>query len=232
MSVLKKLSEIKQVTLYVPALNDVTGSVESTLLLTQIYYWSRIYDHKRFYKNIYACRKEEKRAGQKSWQEELNFTRYQIRKSFDELISRELVKVFVENRTHKTYISLCLDKFLDACKRIKMQSLPDLLPISDGRKPPLLTVGNGPIPTVALGTIAETTQRLPESDLKLSDLKKIVGGLPEGERRKIFARVKNYLSKFKTIGVSESFKKSVLKLEIDKYNNNKSKNETKINTEK
>jgi len=217
MSVLKKLSEVKQVTLYVPALNKVTGSPENTLLLTQVYYWSRVYDHKKFYKNIYNVRPEEKKLGQKSWCEELGFTRYQIRKSFDKLIDLGFINLEIQNRTHKTYIGLNLNKFVEACKAVKIGAIEQLSPVSEGSKPPLLTVVNGPFPKVEHRTIPEITQRLPERDLKLSELKKMLGDIPEEPRRKIVERVKNYLSKFKVIGITKSFKKSVLALEIEKY---------------
>ncbi|MCK8827131.1 DnaD domain protein [Natroniella acetigena] len=76
----KAIVEEKKSLVYKPALNEITSSVLSSILLQQIMYWAEKSDNK-FFKFMSPCKHEKYKKGD-SWQEELGFSKYELRTAF------------------------------------------------------------------------------------------------------------------------------------------------------
>jgi hypothetical protein len=66
---------------YYPELNGITGSINATLVLLQLEYWSEKCKGNQFYKFLDVCEHEKYRQGD-SWVEELGFTKHEFRTAF------------------------------------------------------------------------------------------------------------------------------------------------------
>ncbi|WP_069998577.1 hypothetical protein [Cellulosilyticum sp. I15G10I2] len=66
---------------YYPELNQVTGSVNATIVLLQLEYWFEKCKGNKFYKFLECCEHEKYRQGD-SWTEELGFTKNEFRTAF------------------------------------------------------------------------------------------------------------------------------------------------------
>jgi hypothetical protein len=66
---------------YYPELNGITGSINATLILLQLEYWSERCKGNQFYKFLDVCEHEKYRQGD-SWVEELGFTKHEFRTAF------------------------------------------------------------------------------------------------------------------------------------------------------
>ena len=179
MSYVNLLANDKNIIIYRPELNKVTGSPLATILLCQVMYWSSKFHHKEFYKNIYKPNSKAKGKNQKSWSGELGFNNYQTRKAFDILQEKKLVSIRVENSSHNTYVKLNRDNLEYELKRIYTDTEQEnravlqgdkreQLPFSKVETPPFLKVTfgpsskvtNGPSSKVTFRTTTETTHRL------------------------------------------------------------------------
>jgi len=232
MSYYEFLSFDKNILLYRPELNKITGSPIATLLLCQIIYWSSKCQHKEFYKNIYQSNKQARDNKQKSWKDELGFNRYQIEKAIDILRSKDIIDVRVVNSSHNTYVKLNAEKlekeleilYKGRKKKEKAVAEGKQRTVAEGEQPPLSKVNNR--------TITDTTQRLhrekPEDFLlrtfsKEEDriteykIRKMMKELKEDERRDVRKRAKQFLEKYPQMKDIPTFKLGILHAYIKRY---------------
>lgn len=87
------LADDKSVICYRPQLNQITGSVLSTILLQQIMYWYKQNNFKPFYKFKSPCQHRYYKPGD-SWLEETGFSLYE----FNSAIQKIGIKITKENR--------------------------------------------------------------------------------------------------------------------------------------
>lgn len=222
----------KNIILYRPELNKITGNPLATVLLCQIVYWSNKYQDEEFYKNIYRSNKQAKRNKQKSWMDELGYNRYQIEKAFEVLISKKLVSVRTENSSHNTYVKLnieFLEKLLipiytnNGSKKspVVEGEQRELFPVVEGEQRTVVEGEQPPLPTFDNRSITETTQRLPEkvgtflkktfeSDKykKITEyqLRKLMHKLTADQKEKVKNETEKYMKNFPEMAKSNIFR--------------------------
>jgi len=79
-----QVSDRKRSIPYRPEYNIITGSVEGSILIQQIWYWWKNNNHKPFYKYRSPCKAKRYKKGD-SWLEELGFTGYAFDKAIDSI---------------------------------------------------------------------------------------------------------------------------------------------------
>jgi len=232
MSLLNLLAHDRNVILYRPELNKITGSPNASILLSQIIYWSTKYDHDEFYKNIFIANKKAKENNQQCWSEELGFTRRQIETAFYKLKSKNLIIVKVNSLEHNTYIKLNKDELnkqletvYNGDRKSKKGECTKRTLGDGGKRQSGLAVNANP-------SITETTQRLhreasstffkrSKEDLELiptaHKIKKLMTTLSAEDKIKIKCEVEKYLSKFPVIKNVKSFRLGVLNATVKKY---------------
>lgn len=75
------LGQNAKITPYYKELNNYTGSVTATILMTQIEYWFSKTNGEQFFKFLEPCDRKDYKEGD-SWVEELGFTKYEFRTAF------------------------------------------------------------------------------------------------------------------------------------------------------
>lgn len=232
MPLINILAHDKNIILYRPELNQITGNPLASILLSQIIYWSRKYDHEEFYKNVFVANKKAKESNQKCWSDELGFSRRQIETAFDILKRKSLISVRVDNLEHTTYVKLNKKDILEGLKTVyndnKSQKNPECTKRTTGDvrnvQPRMAETYNR--------SITETTQRLPEKgsqnffsgtkneiDLRPTahKIKKLFRMMNDDMRIKIKEETKTYLSRFPAIKNIKAFRLGVLNAKIKKY---------------
>lgn len=232
----------KNLILYRPELNKITGNPLATLMLCQIIYWSCKFEHKEFYKNIYKANSRARRNKQKSWQDELGFNRYQTEKSINILIRKNLIEVRKENSSHNTYVKLNIE-FLEELLRTvytieRKQKKPvvegeqrELFPIVEGEQPSVVEGEQPPLSKVNNRTITETTQRLHKEagsflnkifKTRKSDhvteykLKQLMKKLTIDQKEKVKRETDDYIRRFPELAKNEDFVNNIKNAYIKK----------------
>lgn len=101
------IKQDKDILIYRPEFNKITGSVTASILLQQIIY--RLQDNDRFFKFKEPCNHELYQEGD-SWCEELGFTRKEFDNSLEKLKSLGIVKTQI-TMSRLTYYSVNIDVF-------------------------------------------------------------------------------------------------------------------------
>lgn len=235
MSLLNILAHDKNVILYRPELNKITGNPLATILLSQIIYWSRKYGHEEFYKNIFVSNKKAKENNQKSWSEELGFSRRQIETAFDALKRKSLISVRVNTLEHNTYVKIDKKQLNEELKTVYDDSRSQKSSECTKRTIGVDRNGQPGVAETYIPSITETTQRLHkegsknslknsknEIDLKPTAhrIKKILNAMSVENKIKVKSEVENYLEKFPIIKNVKAFRLGVLNAKIKKYASN------------
>ncbi|MDF2596249.1 MAG: hypothetical protein K0R69_2590, partial [Clostridia bacterium] len=90
---------------YYPELNEVTGSINATIVLLQLEYWFTKNAGNKFYKFLDACEHEHYKAGD-SWVEELGFSKHEFRTAFS-----KIGKVYKSTKAFKASTDVFGDKY-------------------------------------------------------------------------------------------------------------------------
>ena len=90
---------------YYPELNEVTGSINATIVLLQLEYWFNKNAGNKFYKFLDACAHEHYKAGD-SWVEELGFSKQEFRTAFS-----KIGKVYKSAKAFKSSPDVFEDKY-------------------------------------------------------------------------------------------------------------------------
>ncbi len=232
MSLTNLLAHDRNVILYRPELNKITGNPLATILLSQIIYWSKIYDYDEFYKNIFVSNKRAKENKQKCWSEELGFSRRQIATAFKLLRGKEIVDVRVNSLEHNTYIKLNRKELNKRLKVVyedpKGEEAPECTKrtTGDGRN-----VHSG-VPETYIPTITENTQRLHKEGVENSSLdpagetdlrptanriRKLFREMSDETKIKIQRETEEYLKRFPVLRTVKPFRRGILYNKIKKY---------------
>ena len=78
------LGQNAKITPYYKELNNYTGGVTATILMTQIEYWFSKTGGEQFFKFLEPCDRKDYKEGD-SWVEELGFTKYEFRTAFKKI---------------------------------------------------------------------------------------------------------------------------------------------------
>jgi hypothetical protein len=90
---------------YCPELNQITGSINATILLLQLEYWFTKMEGAKFYKFLDICEHELYKQGD-SWVEELGFSKQEFRTAFS-----KIGKVYISKKAFKESKDLFSGKY-------------------------------------------------------------------------------------------------------------------------
>ena len=116
MELLKMIATEKNVLLYRPDLNFITGSVTATILFQQLIYWDDKNDHKAFYKFISPCNHRLYRDDD-SWIEELSMSKKEFQTAYKKLENLGLVEKKI-NIDRVTFYRLNAEKVEEELRKL------------------------------------------------------------------------------------------------------------------